>query len=1178
MTILTNNQKAALNYKDHIALTANAGSGKTFVLSKRYLEIAYNENISLRSIAAITFTDKASGELYRKISNEVNQRLEGTNDRKEKAKLEKIRRQLVSANISTIHSFCIDILRDFPLEAQLDANFSAIDKNTSDELIQLSIEEVLRNSLKDTLKQKQVQYLIRVFASKKLFSDILFSLIEKRKNFLKLIEDLYSKSEDEVSLFFYNVFCGKVSDIIKPELAQLMKNLYLINEAVLSRSPKCITAIEAASQLRKIYKEQEIKELIAALIQLKDKIITKTSSSIKKLGYLKDEDRKILHREVDYVEEYFRDFGCFSIPEDHQKLEYELAVFGKNLSSVFTDVLNLYTEKKRLNGYLDFEDILIKTREVLSDTNVSESLSEKYKYIMVDEYQDTNEIQFDIIMPILDYLNNGNLFVVGDEKQSIYMFRDAELAIFERTKKEISYTSGTGNVLTLPDTFRMSKEICLFTNNIFRNLFKDPKVSFNEVQYTDIVCGKDDTEPGHIEFLLADKEQGIEEAELIALKIIELSSRETEKINLGEIAILCRKRRSFYELEKVLNKYKLPFTVLGGKGFYQQQIIYDIYNYLSFLLNKNNDAALAGLLRSPFFSVSDAELFEISILKGNTFWDKFKIYSAGKNKRRDICNILEENIYFSRTTSFPELLRKILNESWFLSVISSRRSAEQDLANIDKLINIAISFSNQNFRTLYDFVTYLESAINTQEEEGHAALTTEDNTIKIMTVHQSKGLEYKCIFLFNSHDTTQRDSARAKDISLDKDLGFLTALPFEDNFFEDYRSAPVVNLYNYIMKRKNLAEIKRLLYVAVTRAKNYLFISASHKDFNFKKESFISLLMKGLDIDNFSMENIIVNDNLTFLSYTEEGGYENPVRYIQLNIPVTKVMLHHMHNLEHAIKPDINEFLINVNSIPDFEEEEIISATKIAVFNQCPVKYQFTYEFGYLNLFKQYKGSIEEPDFSSNSEDELSIGDIKGNIVHSILEKEISTAGLPEYTELLIRKSLDVTENSDKINYFKQVILDELSFYFNSTLYSEIKSFSQYYNEYEIYCKNNDYYLYGVIDKLIIDGSRAIIVDYKTDAVTKDKVDSRINNYLPQLMFYAFLVCRHFPDIENLELRLVFIRLPDEKVSFTLTRQEAELFGNKISEIVKDIRTKTFTKNLQHCYSCYYAVNNHCIK
>jgi len=166
MSNLTPHQQAALSTKGHLALTANAGSGKTFVLSRKYLDAIIKEGLDISSIAAITFTDKAASELYLKISLLISDKISESKDSAEKKKLEKVRRQLVSANISTIHSFCINILRDYPVEAQLDARFIPIDEKLSEELIDLSVEEMIRASFDDDLVSGELKYLIRVFASK----------------------------------------------------------------------------------------------------------------------------------------------------------------------------------------------------------------------------------------------------------------------------------------------------------------------------------------------------------------------------------------------------------------------------------------------------------------------------------------------------------------------------------------------------------------------------------------------------------------------------------------------------------------------------------------------------------------------------------------------------------------------------------------------------------------------------------------------------------------------------------------------------------------------------------------------------------------------------------------------------------------------------------------------------
>ncbi|MCK7520210.1 MAG: UvrD-helicase domain-containing protein [Ignavibacteriales bacterium] len=128
---------------------------------------------------------------------------------------------------------------------------------------------------------------------------------------------------------------------------------------------------------------------------------------------------------------------------------------------------------------------------------------DKYKFIMVDEFQDTNEIQYQIFLPILDYLKGGKLFIVGDEKQSIYKFRDAEIEIFNLTRSDIKNSVGENNLLILPDSFRMTPTICAFCNYVFKNLFNEPDESLGEVPATDLVCARVDDKIGHVEFLIS---------------------------------------------------------------------------------------------------------------------------------------------------------------------------------------------------------------------------------------------------------------------------------------------------------------------------------------------------------------------------------------------------------------------------------------------------------------------------------------------------------------------------------------------------------------------------------------------------------------------------------------------------------------------------------------------------
>ncbi len=211
MSELTPHQQKALTTDGHLALTANAGSGKTFVLARKYLSVLLNNNIEAANVAAITFTEKAASELYYKISLLIDDKIKSAINIAEKKKLERIRRQLVSANISTIHSFCIDILKQYPVEAQLDARFIPIDENLSNELIEMSVAETVRSAFDDDLVKEDLKYLIRIFASKSRLESEIVSLIKNRKNVFTVKENIYLKKKNRykniLQICLVNIFC-----------------------------------------------------------------------------------------------------------------------------------------------------------------------------------------------------------------------------------------------------------------------------------------------------------------------------------------------------------------------------------------------------------------------------------------------------------------------------------------------------------------------------------------------------------------------------------------------------------------------------------------------------------------------------------------------------------------------------------------------------------------------------------------------------------------------------------------------------------------------------------------------------------------------------------------------------------------------------------------------------------
>lgn len=1202
MSKLTPHQGKALNTKAHLSLTANAGSGKTFVLVKRYLEIALSLNIPLKEIAAITFTEKAASELYKKIADSIDSEYNTTNDKTTKKKLENLRRQLISANISTIHSFCINILREFPVEADIDVNFSPIDETYSSELIELSVDETIKKLLKDVLTSEQTKSLIRVLGSYSGLSSMLTSLLKNRKNVLEVRDKIYSKSDDEITGYLDYKFTSLAERIIQPVKDKFVEAVKVVNEEAFNRGSDFASEIK---QKLPGLNTGNIKEYLTKVAKIAPLILT-GKGEVRKQKYLPGSIYGDYPDEIATIQDFFKTVQYLGTSDNDQQINTRLVKFGRDLLDLFSEALSLYSKKKKENSSLDFEDILLYVVKILSNEEVRNSLSEKFKFIMVDEYQDTNEVQYQIFLPILDYLNKNNLFVVGDEKQSIYMFRDAELEVFNRTKNDIAEKSGKNFLLTLPDSFRMSPAICAFTNFLFAKLFSNPDPLYNEVEYSPIVCAKTEELDGKIELILIPEESDADneyepESKLVAKRIIQLVNDETAKLKISwkDVAILCRKRKSFAQLEKEFTFSQIPFSVIGGKGFYQRQLVFDVYSYFSFLLNKEDDTALIAILRSPFFSLSDSMLYEISLEDGPYFYFKLKKYAETNPLIKKVYDQLSENLALANTYGIINLLRKITTESGYISVYSARQNGEQEFANYQKLVNLSATFIGNGYKNLYDYVNFLKDAIEKIEGEGQPVPLDDKDSVKIMTIHQAKGLEFKAVFLFNCHEKELSPKLKSKEIIVNKEFGILTKLPPGEDYFEEYIAPPIVKLNDFISLKKNSAELKRMFYVAVTRAKNYLFISGK---VSTKSEpsgnSFIELLRSGLNF-NPEAESFEINTTLKFLKKNEDA-YFNTEENINLNIPVVKEIPALQVNL--AETNELNQdYLFNLQRIGSMQSGEIISATKVSMFNQCPFKYKLTYELGFSSLFekmkrweqkeavkhsqKQFEFTLKEdlqqedtdsPDSSFFIKDYASI---KGRIVHSALEKNVKPEELKSFVSNSLSNEFDNLEKQKlSITEIESEILNSLVAFYNSEPFTELNSFPNYKNEFEAYLFCRDYYLYGIIDKLILYENNAIIIDYKTDNIPEDKIEERWNNYFYQLMFYALIICELYPSIEKVELRLIFISHPDKKLSKILVKSDVVKFKPIVQGIVDDIRAGKFKKNLEHCKSCIFSTqNNRCI-
>lgn len=1171
--MLTRHQNNALDLSHHISLTANAGSGKTLVLTNRFINIALRPDINLKEIVAITFTDQAAAELQEKISRRIDEEFENATDRQQKIRLKSLRQQISSANISTIHSFCISLLRRYPVEAGLDAGFIAIDNNQSNELLTLAVDATVKEAFDNPDIVEGLKEAVRILGSVFALKQQLMNLIRNRKNFLNLYEQVYSRGHSEIYNFYLEI--RKTNSVLWAKIIEkdFLPLINTINDYAVIHPTKNRADREISEKIQNL-NINDPAGYISGFVEIVRLMLTD-----------KGELRKNYIKEPVFISEVQKIHGirleiAGAIPANDDELLRKLADFSLILCNLFALCFDQYERRKKNNGYLDFEDILLYTQKILKIPSVLEDLADRYKYIMVDEYQDTNDIQYQIFLPILNELQNGNLFVVGDDKQSIYMFRDAELSVFEKTKEKIN--EKLGKILSLPESFRMAPQLALFNNLVFRRILQNPDKNFNEVEHQDIICAKQTELNGGVEFIIPESEPEENKklnsekintlAGLTAKWILNFLSREETKgiFSYRNIAILCRKRNKFPALEKHLSKNSIPYTIVGGTGYFQRQLILDFYNLFAFLIAKENDHALAALLRSPFFLIPDTSLFNLTKNTGRNLWEKL---CNAQNPERGLLAAREKltrYLSLSATSECLPIIRKICKETNYLAVIASRRNGDLEYQNYRKFISLTTGFFSSDQRNLYDYLTYLKDAIDNIEDEPQAELIEEDDKVKVMTIHQAKGLEFEAVILFDLYEKFSTDNLKRGTVTLDKEFGILSKIPEGNNYIQEFAVPSAAWFYTLKNNRKLLAENKRLLYVACTRAKNYLAI-ASYSQIP-ERNSYYALLCEGMEMQTGIFNDAVITGNLKHLTDISNNTLSEKEVSVSIKVYNGKDEI----SAPLSVREIPAKKLSKDAAITDYQHGEIISATVFATYKSCPLKYYLTYRLGYGDILEQFS-VIQRPyekNYIITGEDEVIFPEPKllGNLMHRVLEKDKVDLSDSMLRDLIISELAPDTIPDARLEKYIKTLSQNV---YNSKVMSRINSSDLVFNEHSVSVKTEDYILFGRIDKLVIKNESAVIIDYKTGDLNGE--DEKIRFYSDQLRFYALIVSKLYPKTEKFELILLPIKSPENFISLTENRANLLSLEDEIKAMIKNIRIENFVKNTAHCKFCKYYQKNNCV-
>lgn len=1203
----TPSQRRALALDRHLGITANAGSGKTRVLVERYVSILeQDESAHPRNIVAITFTEASAAELKSRIVAEIERRIENAQSRAHRRRLEQIRSDLKGSYIGTIHSFATRLLRAYPVEANVDAAFGVIsgaeEKLLQEDVIASVFYAVLSEAYSDkSAAETEFLRIFRLFGRREL-TEYMRSCFGNRSRVRTLRATLLAQSDAEVIAFWESRLSELCEVANGPEQISDLHAIVSAGKKGAQRQKAETALVELASA----------RSLFARMVCYKAVIGTIfTQDGPPRKNLLPDDVRAGLEALIEGVQARHELIGKLLelLPDTEEALQASHLAYLRDLRTVFElwdMVFQEFTERKNLLSVLDFEDLIERAEKLLTMPLIRDELVDRFRYIMIDEYQDTDEAQFRIAKSLTDgFAQRNRLAVVGDPKQSIYTFRNADATVFRTTLEHIAEQESAFRhdaVIALQENFRMLERPLAFVNKIFDDVMQ-PKIhtlATEEVDHEPLVLGRASVSPGGVELLLCNtgvsdatqSEDDAEDAEesdeftLLARKIQTVVRNEEYAIDdngtmrlpeYKDIAILLRARTQLPELEAALRTEGVPYVVRKGSGFFQQQEILDVISYLKFLLSSADDVALLGILRSPFFALDDTLLFQIayntrskpsSTAFAQSFWDRLQAYAATLSEVPPLLEralrLIDENLKIVGRVPIARLIEKIYRDSAIYAIHSAGPNGQQRVANLKKMLTLARSADASGFSTLFDFVERLDYLTSEPGSEAQADTAGDEPAVQITTVHGAKGLEYPIVFAASLHKQFNFDRVRI----LDKELGLMVTYPSDDS---RVRKPLIAELIRLRSDANTVAEEKRVLYVQLTRARDYLVCSGTLGKRQSKQSALqwvLHAVAPTLTID----QDLGVSMKQPIGVYTDG---EVISKEIACTIPITTRLESKKGD---ALLDDTHEPFVLENTLlapvhPGMRHDRF-SATQLLTYEQCPTKYFLAYGLGI----------PEEPKLAYDIQpDEISEkvrGALTGQVIHKLLERVHRWApGGSLNTELfdedlsVICTSLGIVQANELAAMRKRALADVTNFV-TSEFGRFVMSCRQATMELPIQTQiNAENTLYGVLDRLFQepDGTWHIL-DYKTDAHPGRNEEK----YQRQLGFYALLVSRLYKTNGAVKSTLFYTRTgksatrihtPDELASTELSYQEI-IDRIRIEEKIDEL--SHLPRNTDHCADCNY--------
>ena len=855
-------------------LWRGAGSGKTRVLVERYLSLLEaHPNWSLNSLVAITFTRAAALEMRDRVRQEIEQRLDGEDG----ARWSRLLSQMDSARIDTIHALCTTILKANAAEAGIDPTFEVLDETEAAILIEVVIDDVLQ-SMDSSLVELFSEYDIYAIRDVLARPDLLATPLTD------LPDDLMKRWQDE----WHDHCQSTIEQLCGDKTFQAAVQWSLPVDV--DPSDKLLGVWQKVyAQAEVLFRGDSLEERLSALQDLASSQVIKLN-----VGGASAWGGKETIAEAKAVLRHIREQAHAAIDligSAPNELDERAAQLLPQWYHLFTLVQKRYAAAKAEQGQLDFNDLEQLTARLLeSHAEVRKRYRQnEFRHLLVDEFQDTNQVQWSIIQQLADSNIGGTFFLVGDPKQSIYAFRGADVSVFNHVQEEIE-AHPQGRSVSLVRSFRTHHHLIEQFNSLFSTiLIRDEQSAVAQYQ---VEFGKpmdayrqSEFDAATLEFLLLDKTKRDADGEPIRKgnnsferytseelrrwEAYELARRfqamihdgvlvwdkglgDIRPITYGDCAILFQTMRHVGLYEDVFKALNIPYVTLAGRGYYSRQEVWDLLNLLRALHNANDNLSLAAVLRSPIFGLSDNVLFALRLLHDEngqmlSLWDALHHacenavvgVSVEEQARIRFCRgILDDLKAIAGRVTISELLREALAKTGYLAILTGLPDGVRRRGNVEKLIEIA---RQSGKITLGAFTHYLEDLSERELREGEVVLEAE-GAVQLMSVHASKGLEFPLVVLADA-GWVRRSSNR--DIVEVDSRGMLSCKVWDEveakhvMTYCHQRHAALHNL-------REEAERKRLLYVAATRAQDYLLVSGSvsfDKQVGWKASGWLDMLL-----------------------------------------------------------------------------------------------------------------------------------------------------------------------------------------------------------------------------------------------------------------------------------------------------------------------------------------------